>query len=103
MITDDDHLGCFFMEWVNYLGPILDWINGGGPPNPARHSYLGITFLDPLNTIAMWETKLSQIPLRLGIQYYHVCHGDLEMAVLLCTATISHLEVVAHTFNLRYA
>jgi hypothetical protein len=85
--------GCFFIENtfyktgpVDYTKPIIDWIDGSKPniPNPIRRRYLGV---DPSNNIkhnkTMKRTKLSQVPFRPNIRYYHACHGDVETTVML--------------------
>lgn len=90
--------GCFFIEDsfystgpVDYVQPILDWIDGyGSKPNPSRRGYLGISAHRPLkNDKTMKETKLGQVPFRLGVRYYHVCHGDVETAVILTDRRLS--------------
>ena len=88
-----DPSGCFFIENtfyktgpVDYVTCICDWIDGNNPSHsiPLRKRYLGI---DPTVDISyhktMKGTKLSQIPFRLNIRYYHACHGDVETAVIL--------------------
>jgi hypothetical protein len=86
--------GCFFIEdefyttgSVDYAGPIMKWIDGGGPPNPARRGYLGLDAStmnkNPLQAKSMRETALNQIPFRLGVRYYHVFHGDVETAIMV--------------------
>ena len=85
--------GCFFIENtfyktgpVDYTKPIIDWIDGSKPnsPNPIRRRYLGV---DPSNTIeqnkTMKRTKLSQVPFRPNVRYFHACHGDVETTVML--------------------
>jgi hypothetical protein len=81
--------GCFFIEDqfystgdVDYTGPILRWIDGGGQPNPARRRYLGISSMEAFSTSAtsMKDIILGDIPFRLGIRYYHVTHGDVEIS-----------------------
>ena len=83
--------GCFFIEGtfytvgsVDYAGPILEWIDGGNlsKPNSARRSYLGIRTDQRLNTQNMREARLRDLSFRLGIRYVHVCHGDVETAVV---------------------
>ena len=91
--SQHDPSGCFFIEntfyktgSVDYAKPIIDWIDGNNSikTNPIRRRYLGI---NPSVTIksdkTMKETKLSQVPFRLNIRYYHACHGDVETAVML--------------------
>jgi hypothetical protein len=95
----NDQAGCFFIDdefyttgSVDYAGPIRKWIDGRGPPNPARRGYLGIAVSKtnntktntnpPLQEKSMQETALSQVPFQLGIRYYHVCHGDVETAIM---------------------
>ena len=84
--------GCFFIEDsfyiygnIDYAKPILDWIDAGnsGQPHAARRGYLGITTMEPLQRRPMKETRLGDVPMRLGIRYYHACHGDVEIAVCM--------------------
>ena len=78
--------GCFFIEdkfyihgSVDYAKPIIDWIDAGSDkPHPARRGYLGLSSLEMLETKPMKDTRLSEIPMRLGYRYYHACHGDVE-------------------------
>lgn len=91
------HSGCFFIENqfyatgpTDYTGPIIRWIDGGGPPNPARRNYLGISptksFLDvkPMN-----KATLFHVPFRLGMRYYHATHGDVE-----CSFSVTDTRLV---------
>jgi hypothetical protein len=102
---DDDRTtsGCFFIEdrfyttgSVDYAKPIIDWVDGGGSPNPSRRGYLGITSVDPLQAKPVKDIQLSKIPFRLGVRYYHVFHGDVETAIMVvdrrftCQAKISY-------------
>ena len=85
--------GCFFIENtfyktgpVDYTKPLIDWIDGSKPnsPNPIRRRYIGV---DPSSIIeqnkTMKRTKLSQVPFRPNIRYFHACHGDVETTVML--------------------
>jgi hypothetical protein len=92
LYKEDEESGCFFIEDnfylvgpVDYAQPILDWIDGyGSKPNPARSAYLGISAQTPLKTYkGMKDIQLGQVPFRLGLRYYHVCHGDVETSVML--------------------
>jgi len=81
--------GCFFIEdifyangQVDYSKPILDWIDAGSDkPHPARRGYLGMSSLETIPVKSMKDTRLGDIPLRLGYRYYHACHGDVETAI----------------------
>eukprot|EP00429_Kryptoperidinium_foliaceum_P015480 CAMPEP_0176029090 /NCGR_PEP_ID=MMETSP0120_2-20121206/14289_1 /TAXON_ID=160619 /ORGANISM="Kryptoperidinium foliaceum, Strain CCMP 1326" /LENGTH=490 /DNA_ID=CAMNT_0017362311 /DNA_START=134 /DNA_END=1602 /DNA_ORIENTATION=+ len=86
------HSGCFCIEDqifthgpVDYSKAIIDWIDGGNADHPhaARRGYLGIPSLKKFLPKPMKETRLKDIPMRLGIRYYHCCHGDVETAVFL--------------------
>lgn len=106
--NDDDHhpsikeaSGCFFIEnrfyktgTVDYVQPILDWMDGGSAQgNPVRRGYLGISTMDALSVRDMKDVKLSQVPFRLGIRYYHCCHGDVETAIMLVDRQTARLNV----------
>jgi hypothetical protein len=87
---DDGDDGCFFIEnvfytssgKVDYATPILKWIDGGGPPNPTRRGHLGLSMKEiPINP--MKDVVLGDLSLRLGIRYHHVCHGDVETAIMV--------------------
>ncbi|OEU13254.1 hypothetical protein FRACYDRAFT_188811 [Fragilariopsis cylindrus CCMP1102] len=93
--------GCFFIEnnfyktgSVDYTKPIMDWIdNNSDKPNPIRRGYLGISSSKPItNDKIMKDTKLSQVPFRLNIRYYHACHGDVETAVMLVDRKLIHFN-----------
>ena len=93
--------GCFFIEnnfyktgSVDYTTPIMDWIdNNSNKPNPIRRGYLGISSSKPItNDKIMKDTKLSQVPFRLNIRYYHACHGDVETAVMLVDRKLIHFN-----------
>jgi hypothetical protein len=93
--------GFFFIEdtfytagAVDYVSPITQWIDGGGPPNPARRRFLGIFSMEPLKVKRMSETRLDQIQFRLGTRYHHVHHGDVEIAVFCVDMRLtSHANV----------
>ncbi len=81
--------GCFFIEStfyktgsVDYAKPIIDWIEGSdsNDVNAIRKTYLGINCIQ--HTKEMKTTKLSQVPFRDNVRYYHACHGDVETTVL---------------------
>jgi hypothetical protein len=93
--------GCFFIEnnfyktgSVDYTKPIMNWIdNNSNKPNPIRRGYLGISSSIPItNDKTMKDTKLSQVPFRLNIRYYHACHGDVETAVMLVDRKLIHFN-----------
>jgi hypothetical protein len=98
---EEDPSGCFFIEdtffvtgTVDYVKPIVDWIDGyTDQPHPTRRRYLGISTMDSLldRTQEMKQTKLSHLPMRLGIRYYHVCHGDVETSMMLVDR---HVKVI---------
>lgn len=83
--------GCFFIEEkfythgsIDYAKPIIDWIDAGSDkPHPARRGYLGMSSLEKLETKPMKDTRLGEIPMRLGYRYYHACHGDVETSLCL--------------------
>eukprot|EP00980_Cylindrotheca_fusiformis_P003782 scaffold834_cov123-Cylindrotheca_fusiformis.AAC.29 len=89
--------GCFFIEdqfystgTTDYTGPIIQWIDGGGPPNPARRGYLGISATKSFHDVKpMHETTLTQVPFRLGMRYYHATHGDVE-----CSFSVTDVRMV---------
>ncbi len=89
-LWDGESSGCFFIEdcfyfygSVNYVKPILDWIDAGsdGKPHAARRSYVGMSTMEEIPQKPMEETRLGEIPMRMGIRYYHACHGDVETAI----------------------
>ena len=84
--------GCFFIEntfyktgSVDYAKPIIEWIDGNKPngPNLIRRRYLGIHSFNCIKPAkAMKTTKLSEVPFRFNIRYFHSCHGDVETSVI---------------------
>lgn len=85
--------GCFFIEntfyttgSVDYAKPIVDWIDGNKLhcPLSIRRGYLGINSDNHIERIkTMKRTKLSKVPFRPNIRYYHACHGDVETTVMI--------------------
>jgi hypothetical protein len=96
--------GCFFIEdqfystgTTDYTGPIIRWIDGGGPPNPARRGYLGIAATNPFTDVKpMKEATLNEIPFRLGIRYCHVTHGDVECCFSITDTRLVHPATVPY-------
>ena len=96
-----DPSGLFFIENdfytagpLDYVQPILDWIDGG-PPNPTRRRYLGITSMENLTIKPMKGIRLDQIQFRLATRYCHVHHGDVECALFVTDMRLtSHAGVV---------
>ena len=94
--------GCFYIEStfyiagsVNYAKPIADWINGraSNHSTPIRRGFLGINPSDSINHFKeMKRTKLSEVPFRPNIRYYHACHGDFETTILLVDRILVHQE-----------
>lgn len=94
---EHDDSGFFFIEnqfystgKIDYTGPIIQWIDGRGPPNPARRQFLGITTMENFTVTPMNETILGKIPFRLGFRYYHVTHGDVECSFFATDKRLTH-------------
>jgi hypothetical protein len=103
-----DSSGFFFIEDVfytagpvDYVQPILDWIDGGGspnptPPNPTRRRYLGIASIQTLTVKPMIDIRLDQIQFRLATRYCHVHHGDVECALFVTDMRLTSHAGVAY-------
>ena len=122
--SEDYDDGCFFIEnvfyiteggKVDYAKPILEWIDGNkgseekgkedgdgsrdkAPNHPARRGYLGLTMKD-IPVKSMKDTILGSIPMRLGMRYYHCCHGDVEISMYLTDkrVTMTNMPTAALT------
>ena len=87
-VNDDLSSGYFFIEntfyttgSVDYTTPIIRWLQSGTTREQKRRmEYLGIGPTVP--TIkSMADTKLYDLPTRIGLRYVHVHHGDVECAI----------------------
>ena len=90
--SDVDHSGFFFIEGtfyktgsVDYVTPIQEWLKTDiqDEGTKSRAKFLGIAGSPPLPVLSMEDTKLADIPFRLGIRYLHSHHGDVEVSVLM--------------------
>lgn len=96
--------GVFFIENifyttgpVDYCAPIIQWLRAGyeiddgnveGCIFPSRDTVLGITSANITSTEAkpfeikeMHTVQLKDIPIRLGVRYFHAFNGDLQVSV----------------------
>ncbi len=89
-VNDDLSSGYFFIEntfyttgSVDYTAPIIRWLQTGTAREQKRRmEHLGIGPTVP--TIkSMADTKLYDLPTRIGVRYVHVHHGDVECAIFV--------------------
>jgi snRNA-activating protein complex (SNAPc), subunit 3 len=80
---------------VEYVKPILAWLTGKemedvddddtsrSTAGLDRLARLGVSVasVDDLKIVQMSETRLEDLPLRLGVRYAHVHHGNVECSV----------------------
>jgi hypothetical protein len=89
---DDSSSGFFFLEGafyttgsVDYTSPVVTWLESGSrKEQDQRAAYLGLFPSSTPEIHSMADTRLDELPLRLGIRYLYCCHGDVECSVL-CT------------------
>lgn len=103
--------GCFFLEntfyehgSTDYAKPIQDWLDGGlGRPRASRRGAVGITTMNhPLHREPMGEIQLQDLPLRLGVRYYHVCHGDVETSFFLTDRRWTSTDTPSYNFPILH-
>jgi hypothetical protein len=102
--SDNVSSGFFFIEDnfyvtgnVDYVTPILEWLDSEERPAGARRAYLGISTTNhPLTVKSMGETRLGEIPFRLATRYHHTCHGDVECAIFVVDLRLTHKATIPY-------
>mmetsp|Transcript_15217 Transcript_15217/g.28631 ORF Transcript_15217/g.28631 Transcript_15217/m.28631 type:complete len:615 (-) Transcript_15217:15-1859(-) len=89
--------GFFFIEGtlystgsVDYVTPVASWLTNQKKKKNDHKSFWNIrdgeyTTIDQKK---MDEVLLGDIPIRLGLRYVHVCHGDVETSIFLSDITM---------------
>lgn len=86
--------GYFFVEGtfystgeVDYVAPVMSWLSQKKRGGNDRKSFLNISDKE-LSQKRMDQVQLGDVPMRLGVRYVHVCHGDVETSVFLSDVTM---------------
>ena len=117
-IPKEQSSGLFFIEDtfypygnVDYVSPIVEWLDGKNddsdqqqklkPENIQipRRDYLGIPNHKQINIKPMEQTRLDSIPIRIGVRYMHVFHGDCECALFFSDVRLRHSNEIYEKYK----